>query len=324
MKILFWGGTQGNNGPANINKGIVENLTVSFHSVRVRNKYLEMVEALWKLLFSDAVVVSGVSRKGSILVRFARLLGKKSVYLMHGCAEYEMRLNGQKGMNKGLEQERHLLENADLLLPVSEKFMHWFQERYPQFADKTEYLYNGMDADSLRALQPKEKVPGSIVATGADRRVKNNAVVAQVIEHMGGKANLEVYGWIYHGAPEGFRYTKYMGAIPHKKYIEKLEETELFVLNSVFESFSISAIEALMCGCSVLLSEIAGVTGILELEETDIIHDPMDAEEIRSKIVYLLEHPNNERILSKLDQDEWTFAKMVERLEEKCRKLLDA
>ena len=82
MKILFWGGTGGNIGPVNINKGVVPNLSDRFWTVTVRGKYRELLDAFWKLLRSDAVVVSGVSRKGAILVGAAKFLGKRSVHLL--------------------------------------------------------------------------------------------------------------------------------------------------------------------------------------------------------------------------------------------------
>ena len=160
------------------------------------------------------------------------------------------------------------------------------------------------------------------MATGADRGVKNNIVLVQAIEALEGKAELSVCGAIYHGVPQGLRFSKYTGVIPHGQFVEKLSCTELFVLNSIFESFSLSAIEALMCGCSVLISEVAGVTDLLALEETDIIHDPMDVEEIRSKIEYLLAHPNNERILSSLDIEEYSYPRQVQKLEAMCRELV--
>lgn len=98
----------------------------------------------------------------------------------------------------------------------------------------------------------------------------------------------------------------------------------MFVLKSIMEPFSLSTIEALFCGCSVLVSNLAGVTDLLDLEETDIIFNPVDKEEIRTKMLYLLEHPNNDRIMSKFIPEKWTYQKMVERLECLCRELAEA
>lgn len=322
MKILFTGEVRGNAGPTNVNRGIAANVTPIFSLLNNENKYWKLAEGVLKTIHSDVVVISGVSRQECIFLGLAKMLGKKTVYIMHGCAAYEVVLNKQENMEKGLAQEEYLLENADLLLPVSKKFMKWVKDRYPQYANKICYLFNGIDRKIENSVRCASKVNGSVVAAGADRVVKNNDVVARVVEKMDGRAFFNIYGAIYHRTPNNYRFTRYVGVIPHDEYVRKLAESELFVLNSIFEPFSISAIEALQCGCSVLLSEVAGVTDILELEESDIIHDPMDEEEIRRKIEYLLECPNNERIMSKLDLDEWSYAKSVERLEKLCFELV--
>lgn len=322
MKILFVGDVTANSGPSNVNKGMVQNLTNYFWRVRSKNKYTKLVESFWKCFFSDVIVVSGLSRQGMILAGFAKFLGRKVAYIMHGCAEYEVVINRQKGRQKDLQQEQYLLEKADLLLPVSKRFRSWVCDRYPQYAEKTSYLYNGIDASLQQCVEERSKVPGTVAAMGADRLVKNNIVVARAVEKLAGKASLAVYGTIEHGVPEELKHTVYTGKIPHGDYIEKLEETELYVQNSIFEPFSISAVEALLCGCSLLISENVGVADLLTLEESDVIHDPMDEQEIQTKIEYLLEHPNNKRLLSGLDLDACSYEKSVARLEQMCRELV--
>lgn len=323
MRILFLGGTKTNSGPCNVNRGIIRNLSDSFCILSRQNKLQRLQEIFRKCLYSDVVVVSGVAIQNCVATGFAKMCRKKVVYIMHGCAEFEAQVNRQKIKEGSLRQEQFLLKNSDLLLPVSKKFQSWVCSRYPQYADKVKYLYNGIDKAILAEYGGIKKKKGSIAAAGADRGVKNNIVVAHAVEEMNGKANLTVYGAIYHEAPTGFEHTKYIGRIPHEEYLRRLEGTELFVVNSVFETFSISAVEALCCGCSLLVSEIVGVTDLLELEECDIIQDPMNEEEIREKIEYLLEHPNNQRILDKLDIDEYSYAKQVERLEALCRELVE-
>ncbi len=323
MKFLFWSGKTGNNGPGNVTKQYAQNLSSTFTKVNSCHKYGELIEGIWKLLFCDCLVVSGVSRKGALLVGFARLFGKKSVYIMHGCGEYECKINRIQGDWQSLAQEQYLLKHVSLLLPVSKKFMHWVQERYPQYAHKTKYLYNGIDKDLLPQGTDIPKVRNCVIAAGGNGRLKGNNLVAKAVESLKGSACLEIYGGIGGTADnDRYQYAKFMGRVPRDVFYQKLAQAELFVLNSVFETFSIATIEALMCGCSVLVSEVAGVTDLLALEETDIIHDPMNVEEIRSKIAYLLEHPNNERIRSELDVEEYSYPRQVEKLEKLCEELI--
>jgi len=321
MKILFWSGKLGNNGPANVTKQYLQNIGGTFVKVNSCHKYGELIEGVWKLLFCDCVVVSGVSRKGALLVGFARIFGKKSVYIMHGCASYECEINKTTCSWQGLAQEKYLLKHATLLLPVSRKYMLWVQERYPQYARKTKYLYNGIDKDLLPKDVKVPKIPNSVIAAGGNGRLKGNDIVANAVEAINGQIRLEIYGAL-NGTVHNSQCVRYMGRVPNDVFHQKLAQAELFVLNSIIESFSIATIEALMCGCSVLVSEVAGVTDLLALEETDIIHDPMNVEEIRGKIAYLLEHPNNERIRSKLDVEEYSYPRQVEKLEKLCEELM--
>ncbi len=280
-----------------------------------------MIEALCKLVLCHVVVVSGVSRKGCVFFRVAGLLRKKTVYIMHGCAQHEIRLNGLSSTGRGLELEQYLLENADLLLPVSEKFRDWVKTEYPQYANKARFLYNGIDAFVPQDCRSMVKRQGSIAVVGGTRAEKNNAVVADVVRTMPEPVRLEIYGYVKKDVLKPCENIDFMGKVDHDQFLRRLSQVQLFILNALFESFSIATIEALLCGCSVLISEQVGVTGLLELEECDLIHDPMDAEEIRRKIAYLLEHPNNDRILSRLDLDEYSYPKAVERLETICLEL---
>lgn len=322
MKILFWGLTKSNAGPDNINKGIVNNLTNRFWYVSMPGKYRELIDAIWKLLRSDVLVVSGVSRKGAILVAAAKVLRKKSVYLMHGCVEAECRLNGIQPNKQGLAQEAYLMKYADLLLPVSRRYMNWVREQYSQYAHKTDYIYNGVDKDLF--IHPIEGIrrQGSVAVAGGMQPRKNNIVVAKAVETMHGKASLQIYGGVSKGPLEQCCYSVRMGKLTNEQFLLHLSQTSLFVLNSLQESFSIATMEALACGCSLLVSEKAGVVDLLALEEMDIIHDPMDVEEIRSKIDYLLDHPNYDRLRSQFDPEQWSFGKMVENLEKKCEALI--
>ena len=323
MKILYSGSTKANAGPDNVNKGMVSNLTENFMYIKSNNKLFKLAEYGFKILGSDVLVLSGLTQMNAKLVKLAKKLRKKTVYIMHGCAEYEGVLNQHKVPDSFLQQERDILEHADMLLPVSQKYQAWVQERYPRYADKTGYLFNGAEAEALQNAPNLPKIPGLVVTAGADRIVKNNRIVAQVVDKLDGKANLEICGYI-HGDVSGehYNYARYTGRLDHDEFIKKLAQADVYILNSIYEPFCLTAIEALACGCNVLISSKAGVVDVLPLEEMDIIQDPNDPEEIQRKLEYLLENPNHQRIFSKLDLDAISYKKSVERLEMLCEELL--
>lgn len=323
MKILYSGSTGTNAGPDNVNKGMVKNLTQNYTYIKSNNKLLKAVEIFGKCLVSDVVVVSGVARMNAWLIKLAKKLGKKTVYIMHGCVEYEGPLNRQDIPDFVLQQEKTLLEKADLILPVSQKFQKWVQTRYPQYGEKTGYLFNGIEAEELQNAPKLPKISGLVVAAGADRIIKNNRIVAQVVDQMHGKANLEICGFLYGDiSNEKYTHAKYTGRLEHDEFIKRLAQAEVYILNSLQESFCLTVIEALMCGCSVLVSAAAGVVDVLDLEDMDIIYDPMNQEEIKRKLEYVLKHPNNQRICAGLNLEERSYGKSVERLEALCAELL--
>lgn len=322
MKILFWGVTWEDNGPANINKGIVRCGAAPFVFVRSAGKYRRLLEALRGVAGADAVLVSGVGRQQCLLVAAGRLLRKKTVYLMHGCNEQEYRINACQPDRQALACEAFLLKKSHAILTVSRRYLHWFNAQYPQYAHKTDYVYNGVDRALFAALPDVAKEPGTVAAAGGMSLRKNNAPVARAVEQLGGQAVLRIYGGEGGALAEDLRYTQWVGAVEHRRFLAELSRTAVFVLNSRQESFSIAALEALACGCSLLVSQCAGVSDLLALEESDIIRDPMDTEEIRRKIAALLACPNHRRLYEAFDAEKWSFEKMVLRLEEKCRALV--
>lgn len=312
MKIFFWGETGGNTGPDNVNRIIMENLSESFLFLKSRNRFLQIPEAVWKCLNADVTVISGVSRKGCLLAAFA----KRTVYVLHGCAAREAAADGLD-VKPAIRQERYLMRRADTLLCVSETFRDWFCGAYPQYARKTDFLHPCVRCAGVT----ERKIPGSVMAAGGDSALKNNAVLESAVEALEGAAKLEVCGGQRHSHPP-LRHTRWVGTVPREEFLKKLARTEIFVLNSLFETFSLAVIEALCCGCSVLVSETAGVREVLALEETDILHDPGDREEIRRKLSFLQKNPNNARLLGALDREALSGQNYVRRLEEKCGELL--
>lgn len=74
-----------------------------------------------------------------------------------------------------------------------------------------------------------------------------------------------------------------------------MQKSELYILNSVYEPFALSVYDALLCGCSVLITNVAGALELLNVTEHDVIFDPMDENEIANKIDYLLEKRNSDK-----------------------------
>ena len=322
MKILFLGDDRENRGPSNVNRSIIQHkskriLTVN-HSLRLC-KYLE---ALCKASVSQIIILSGVSKFNCIFLKIAKLLGKKTVYLMHGCAEYEATLDGRKENGNSFRKERDILKNADLLLPVSEKYSLWVKDRYPQYAEKTGYWQIGIPEISVD-LSHVERQGNCVSAAGGDWVLKKNDIICEAVEKLKGTVHLTVFGNVQNPDRNTRQsYIEWAGNVEHTLFIESLKKQDLFIVNSAIESFCVSVMEALACGCSILVSNNVGASGLMQLKDQDIIFDTNDSDEIARKIEYILEHPNNQRIVDPIDWKYLRWSEAVKRLEDVCEALV--
>lgn len=320
-RYLFIGGIEGNTGPDNVNKGIVSNLPSNFLVISSGNKVKKYVNTFLDVVRCNVVIVSGISKIGMYAMKLAKTFGKKTIYIMHGCNEIEFKLNEMPPDEKALKYEKYFLNNSDLILAVSERYSKMIQEKYPFCVDRMNYLHNGVDKTNLGYIaMPREK--GRIIAVGGDRKLKNNISVANAVAKLDDSKKLMVYGHLYHpdDLPKG-KNIEFKGLVPQKQLFEEMMKSELYVLNSVYEPFALSVFDALLCGCSILVTNVAGALELLNVTEHDVIYDPMDKDEIAGKIEYLLQHPNNERLMKNLNFDKITYEAKVKRLEQFCEML---
>lgn len=321
-RYLFIGGTEGNAGPENVNKGIVSNLPSNFRVVSGGSK-IKYIYMIYYVLKSKVIVVSGISKIGMYAMRLAKCFLKKTIYIMHGCNEIEFSLEHISADKKALKYEKYYLNNSDLILPVSERYSKIIKEKYHICTERINYLHNGVDKIKLDFTNVQRE-KGRIIAVGGDRKIKNNITVAKAVAKLDDSKRLIVYGYLNH--PEDLPNNKnidYKGIVPQKQLYEEMMKSELYVLNSVCESFALSVFDALLCGCSILVTNVAGALELLSITDHDVIFDPMDEVEISKKIDYLLKHPNNERIMKNLDFEKISYKSEVEKLEKFCKALSD-
>lgn len=131
---------------------------------------------------------------------------------------------------------------------------------------------------------------------------------------------LKIFGKIVDGVEcKRNAHTLYCGQVNQDAFLSELSLSKLYVVNSIFETFSLTVVEALNCGCSVLVSQYAGITGLLNLTDEDIIYDPFNSEEIANKIMHLLNKPNCDRISRQIDYEKYSFKNMIDGLYFICK-----
>ena len=302
----YWSGT----GPARVTRSLIETLPEKTLYLEARAKLLRAVELFRKMGKADVAVFSGHSRQNLFGMSIAHRKGIPCIFIMHGCVEYENEINRVPDPVMARD-EREMLKRADLILAVSEQFEEWLKAHYPEHREKISHLTNGVDWNYLReSATGDRRLPGAILSVGGGmprKRIIKLCEAIDILRKRGHKdLTLTVAGAI--GADSvhinSYPFVNDLGLISEEE-LKKLYHTHrLFVQNSIFETFGLAPVEALLSGAEVLLSDRCGVLSILKgVEEGDLIHDPDDPEEIAGKILPLLTTGNHSRLMVEIDKE---------------------
>lgn len=322
--IFLYGSYRNNAGPDNVNRYLLSNTKNILLFEKSNNKILKRIERLLYFYRSDVIVFSGFG-KYNFWLKYAKLLGKKTIYLMHGCVNYEARINKLEIDSRQLKFEKYFLGNVDLILPVSEYYKKWVVEMFPEFKKHIHFLNSGIENQEIKfpVKQDKDDIIRIVVA-GGDRIQKNNLDVAKAVEilamYLEKKIELRIFGRKYsvENIFEKYPHSMYIGMLPQADFYNELKKADIFILNSEVESFGLSAIDALYCGCDVLISKNSGIRSILSTNDNDIISDVHDSKEIARKIEEILKEGNNSRLLTSIDVEHYSWRNVAERLYEIC------
>ncbi len=332
------------NGPANATKALLDAMPSNTMYLKSRNKLLRALEILIKMRKAKAAVFSGHSRQNTFGMKRAESLGVPTVYIMHGAVEYENRINRVPD-ERMAEDEREMMKLAGMILAVSSEFGEWLKEHYPEYAVKTGHLTNGVDWDeyyvnrsgAIKRYAGQDSDPGTardyvnqtvhILSVGGGMpRKKINRIceaVSVLRESEGLDIILDVAGDKGADSEEiaSYDFVRDHGLLSRGEMKYLYGSCSLFIQNSIFETFGLAPVEALLSGCDIIMSGFCGVKEIFrDLENGDIINDPDDVKEIAEKISAVLKNGNNERLSAALDIRETGWDK---RAEELCRILKD-
>ena len=318
MKYLFIGDYNSNTGPANVNKNLKSYLKTDFKFIHKKSLFLKEIETVYKIITSQKICMSGYSKSFFFYAILAKILNKKTVILVHGSATYENKINEVDNKWDSIF-EKKIFENVNKILCVSENYMLWFKKEYPLLKTKTSYLNNGIEWDKLpleTSLKRKEKndLYFTIVTMGGGKPQKKNLQLCKAVEiynwHNSKKIKLIVLGSFGSDLDKisDYYFVECPGQVSHEEAYRYLKSADLFVQNSILESFNLATVEALISGCSILISKNVGAISILNgIQNQDIIFDNDDLEELTEKIKINLNSSNNERILNSIDRNSTSY-----------------
>lgn len=324
-KFFLFGDSQVNVGPCNVNRSLVENSDGSMAYAKSTSRVPRRIEKLLGCITHQAVVFSGGTRK--LELHLSKLLGKRIVYIMHGCARYEKVVNRIDFSDKELKLEYEALSLADTIVAVSERYAEWVRHEFPEFAHKVTFVNNGLEITRAFCQHtPHSDGKYTIAVSGGNRPIKCNLEVCKAVEKLTAEGmNIEVkaFGEIYDNGEPILKYpfVKRMGQMNKDAYYTTLQDVDLYVVASETEPFGLVVGDAVNCGCSLLMSKHVGAISIFsELTSEDVINDNHDTSEIASKIKNLLLHSNAKRLFDAIDTEKCSGKQAFLNLKHICLK----
>lgn len=262
-----------------------------------------------------------------------KIKGIKYIIRLHGghhfFAEAENRgINRWKGF-----QEKRSFAKADAFIAVS-KYVKTHTEKYLSYHNKPlGYINNPINTNVFRPLEGKI-IQHKIVFAGTVCEKKGVRQLVQAfpfIKEEFPDATLHLYGrdWLY---PDGRSYITMLketelsklgetaasvwfhGAVTLDEIAQKYAEAEVCVFPSHMETLGLVAPEAMAMGKSVVFTDKGPGSEIVTDGITGLLCNPMDPEDIATKIRWVFRHKNEAEIMGKKAENESRERFSVEKL----------
>ncbi len=323
MKIFFVGDFHNNNGPANVNKNYRENLKYNkniTYSI-MKNKITRILEIIYKISKTDIVLISGLSKMQLLACKIAKKQNKKVIYLMHGYAKQEYMVNEVPVEKRTLETiESNMLEYADKIVCVSENFTKFLINERKDLQKKITFVNNGIDMASIES-KSKDNTTYTIISVGGGMKIKGNLNICKAIE----KINNINIKFVVIGSKdkdgeqiEKYKFVQYYEKLEHNEVLNKMQQADLYIQNSKFETFGLAIFEAISKGCKILVSKQVGALSIIKnISPNSMINDTEDISEIEEKIRFAYKN-KDENVKYIENYNQYTWSEAAKKLLEIC------
>jgi glycosyltransferase involved in cell wall biosynthesis len=170
--------------------------------------------------------------------------------------------------------------------------------------DRMNVVPVGVDQNLFRPLPEVERVKGRLITTAsADVTMKGLRYLLEAVAKLRTERDIElvVIGRLKEGGPSartidelGLRdIVTFVTGVPEQRIIELYSEAELAVVPSLYEGFSLPAIEAMSCGVPLVattggaLPEVVGADG-----DTALLVEPGDSDALAARLRDALDDPD--------------------------------
>jgi glycosyltransferase involved in cell wall biosynthesis len=197
-------------------------------------------------------------------------------------------------------------------IAVSNKTKEFATEHFGVDPDKISVVYNGVDDDlfhlpsdneeSVKYSSPTIVYVGRIISKkGIDILIKAMPAVLKAYPKAKflfvGGGNIDFYEEMVHNngiSKENYQFTGHMGYLERSKIVR---EATVFVNPSFFENCSISILEAMSSGCTVVASNIGGNPELIKSGRNGLLFPVFDHNALADQIITLLDHESENRSL---------------------------
>ncbi|MGL4992019.1 MAG: glycosyltransferase family 4 protein [Sarcina sp.] len=297
-KILIVGDFKGNTGPASVNKTI-KNLYQEIHTTKCTSRITRILEFGVKAFFVDYIIFSGFSKLNIIGFKIAKILNKKNAYLMHGSVEFESKINNECKEDRIL-LEKKMLNMSPKVICVSKLFMEFMRKNSDEPKEKFCYVNNPLDLSNFKNNPDIKKDENLIMSVGGGLPQKNILAICEAINIINKRENAK-YRLLVIGKNgqdtekiKKFDFVEYKENVPYEDIKIYYSKANLYIQNSSFETFGLAPIEALLCGCKILISNQCGCKdSIVNITKNNLIYLNTDISEISNKIKFMMQNKND-------------------------------
>lgn len=328
MKILFIGNMESNTGPSNVNRELVHHWPQHDKVINVydRNRIVEMAKGISHGLICDVVISTEGSWADIVIHAVLSFFKKPVVSFLHGYLPFENEIDALGCSQLKVDRFIHHLRTSDALVGNSKFQLDYVTEALDDYSGVSAYVDLGITPFRVVPSAAGQMAHPVVAVSGGNRPIKGNVAVAKAVRELrdaGTPCELVVYGELNPNHPELLDVgndigAKFLGQVSHSIFLDSLKQTSVFVMNSLHDSFGLSAIDAVSSGASVLLSKNCGVCDAFDLQECDTIQDRDDVGEIKDKVAYLIDHPNAERLGNSIDFERYSWERASVKLRETC------
>lgn len=300
FRPFFVGDFATSTGPSIVNKNIKLAIGKRGFYSKSKSKFLRIIELLIKAPFSDCLFFCSFSKLDVIGIKLAKVLNKKTFYLMHGRIQFENDIN-KRNNELLIKTEKYILDNVSCIVCVSKMLLN--EVARDAYSSKTEYVYNCINYSDIIVVDDLIKEKNLIMSTGGLIPIKNNIIVCKAIDLLNKKHNCNLQ-YLLIGDDYGnldqlkeYNFVKYIKHVSHQECLKYMKKSNIYIQNSLYETFGLAIVESIVNDCNLLISKNVGVKDMIStFTEDDIIYNPNDVNEISSKILHLLSIPNSQRI----------------------------